>query len=293
MSAALHFDHTPYLIRFDQKVQLNDYRTKAGVEFKNKSEAQKALQEDVAGLVEAQRILWASAEYAFLIVLQGPDASGKDGLIRHVFSAMNPQGCSVHSFAAPNEEEARHHFLWRPNRYLPGKGQITVFNRSYYEEVLVVRVHPHFLDAQRFPSGQPGEDIWQTRFDDINSFEKGLVRNGTQILKFYLHLSKAEQKKRFLTRLTRPEKHWKFADADIRERRYWKDYRQVYEDMLSHTSTEWAPWYVIPADNKWYARALVADIAAARIGALPLRYPQVSPDQKRRLLEAKRELENE
>jgi PPK2 family polyphosphate:nucleotide phosphotransferase len=293
MSAAPHFDHASYFIKPGQKVRLNEYRTKPGTEFKNKSEAQKALQEDIAGLAEAQRVLWASAQYACLIILQGPDASGKDGLIRHVFSGVNPQGCAVHSFSAPNEEEVQHHFLWRPSRYLPGKGRISVFNRSYYEEVLIVRVHPHFLDAQHLPPSQPGEDIWQTRFNDINSFEKGLVRSATQVLKFYLHVSKGEQKKRFLARLTEPEKHWKFSDADIRERRYWKDYRQAYEDVLSHTSTEWAPWCVIPADNKWYARALVADMVAARIGALPLRYPQVSQDQKRRLLEAKRELESE
>ena len=293
MPAAQHFDHSPYLVRPGHKVRLNDYRTKAGPEFKKKSEARTALRGNIADLTEAQRVLWASAEYAFLIILQGPDASGKDGLVRHVFSGVNPQGCVVHSFAAPNEEEVRHHFLWRPSRYLPSKGQISVFNRSYYEEVLIVRVHPKFLDAQRFPPGQPGEDIWQLRFDDINSFEKGLVRNATQILKFYLHLSKEEQKKRFLARLTEPEKHWKFSDADIHERRHWKDYRQAYEDMLGQTSTDWAPWYIVPADNKWYARALVADIVAARLGALPLRYPQLDQDQKRRLLEAKRELESE
>lgn len=293
MSAAPHFDQSHYVIKPGQTVHLDEYPTKPGPEFKNKAEARKALQAGVRGLAEAQRVLWASAEYACLVILQGPDASGKDSLIRRVFSGVNPQGCAVHSFGAPNGEELQHGFLWRPSRYLPGKGRISVFNRSYYEEVLIVRVHPHFLDAQHLPPGQPPDDIWQSRFDAINNFEHVLVRDATQVLKFYLHISKGEQKKRFLARLTEPEKHWKFSDADIRERRYWKDYRRAYEEMLSQTSPEYAPWYVIPADNKWYARALVADIVAARIGALPLRYPQLSQEQYKRLLEAKRELENE
>jgi PPK2 family polyphosphate:nucleotide phosphotransferase len=284
-------DHEPYLIRPGEKVRLADFPTKSGQEFKEKTEAEQALEEDVSALVAAQQVLWASAEYAVLIILQGLDAAGKDGIVRHVMSGVNPQGCSVRSFKAPNEEELRHHFLWRPTLHLPGKGRIAIFNRSYYEEVLVVRVHPEFLKPQKLPKVKG--DLWQMRFDDINHFEDALVRSGTLVLKFYLHISQDEQKQRFLKRLEDPEKYWKFNAGDIKERQHWGEYMQVYEDMLHHTSTQAAPWYVIPADKKWFARALVADITATRIAELDLRYPRPSPEEQRLLAEARRELEAE
>jgi len=286
-------DHAPYLIAPGEQVDLATYRTSAGRDFKNKSQGKEALAEDTKALSDAQRVLYASSAYSLLIILQGMDASGKDGTIRHVMSEVNPQGCHCYSFGAPSEEDLQHHFLWRPTRYLPGRGYIGIFNRSYYEEVLIVRVHPHWLDAQHLPPNVQREDIWQSRFDDIRAFERTLHRNGTRVLKFFLHISKGQQKRRFLKRLDRPDKHWKFSAADIREREYWDQYRAAYEDMLSHTSTDWAPWYVIPGDDKWFARALVADIITARIEELSLSFPVPSDEERVLLQEARAKLENE
>ncbi len=286
-------DHTPYLVEPETRVRLSEYSTGAGDEFEKKSDAKKALEADVSALAETQRLLWASDQYAVLIILQALDAAGKDGTIRHVMSGVNPQGCSVTSFKAPTEEELGHHFLWRPTRHLPGKGRIGIFNRSYYEETLIVRVHPEFLEPQKLPPLPPGEDRWQSRFEDINHFEHLLVRNGTCVLKFFLHLSKGEQKKRFLDRLNEPDKHWKFNEADVRERRFWDDYQRAYEDVLSETSTAWAPWYIVPADDKWFARALVADVISTKISELDMHYPQVSEEEKQKLAQARKELEAE
>lgn len=276
------FEHKPYRVEPGKPVKLDRFATEAGDEHK-KSVVKAAMKQDIEDLAEAQRVLWASGQYAMLIILQAMDAAGKDGTIRHVMSGVNPQGCEVHGFKAPNSEELQHHFLWRPTRYLPPRGMIGIFNRSYYEEVLIVRVHPSFLEKQALPPEEPLDGIWQRRFEDINHFEKTLVRNGTRVLKFYLHLSKKEQRLRFLDRLEQPEKNWKFNAADLKERCYWDDYRAAYEDMLEHTSTECAPWHVIPADNKWFARALVADIIADQINRLDLSYPTVPEEDRDKL----------
>ncbi len=293
MSQPHKFNHKPYLVKPDSRVRLQKFRTTPAKEFNGKKEAKQALADDVSALTEAQQRLWADARFSLLIIFQAMDAAGKDGTIRHVMSGVNPQGCDVQSFGPPSAEELKHHFLWRPTRYLPAKGRIGIFNRSYYEEVLVVRVHPELLKPQNLPPGREGPEIWSKRFEDINAYEHTLHRAGTTVLKFFLNVSKEEQKRRFLDRLENPEKHWKFKASDLRERGYWDDYQQVYEEMLSATSTKWAPWYIIPADDKWLMRALVADVIASRIGELDLRYPEVSDADRAELAEAKKQLLNE
>lgn len=258
-----------------------------------KQQAIEILDRNKEALAVAQNLLYADDRYSVLIVLQGIDASGKDGTIRHVMSGINPQGCEVHSFKQPSSEELDHDFLWRCNKNLPARGTIGIFNRSHYEEVLVTRVHPELLARQKLPPGKRGKSFWQERYESINDFEKHLVRNGTVILKFFLNISKAEQKRRFLERLERPDKFWKFSPADIAEREYWDDYVASYEAMLSATSTAAAPWYVIPANTKWAARAVIADIVTTKICSLDLRYPELAKDQKRMLEEARAKLENE
>jgi PPK2 family polyphosphate:nucleotide phosphotransferase len=255
-----------------------------------KARAVEFLKNNTEELAEAQDLLYASDVHSVLIVLQAMDAAGKDGTIKHVMSGVNPQGCQVFSFKKPSDEEVDHNFLWRYMRALPERGRIGIFNRSYYEDVLVVRVHPEILEKQKLPPGDRGNKFWDARFDDINRFERHLVRNGTLILKFFLNLSKKEQKKRFLERLENDEKHWKFSLADMKERGFWKDYQTAFEDMIQNTSTPWAPWWVIPADNKWVTRALVAGITTASIKKLGLEYPVVNDEQKKLLARAKREL---
>jgi PPK2 family polyphosphate:nucleotide phosphotransferase len=220
------------------------------------------------------------------------DTAGKDGTIRHVMSGVDPQGTQVHSFKAPSAEELEHDFLWRSMKALPERGHIGIFNRSYYEEVLVVRVHPQILDSQRLPPGAKGKRIWKHRFEEINYFEKYLVRNGIVVLKFFLNLSKGEQKRRLLARINTPEKNWKYSLADTKERGYWDDYMNAFEDALYHTSTEHAPWYIIPADNKWFTRTVVADVIVKKLKSLKLSYPVVSAEQRQHLLDAKKLLEN-
>jgi PPK2 family polyphosphate:nucleotide phosphotransferase len=216
------------------------------------------------------------------------DAAGKDGTIKHVMSGVNPQGCEVASFKAPSSEELDHDFLWRCMPWLPNRGHIGIFNRSYYEEVLVVRVHPEYLAAQKLPPELVGKRIWEERYRDINSFERYLARNGTLIRKFFLHVSKAEQKKRFLERLTEPEKHWKFSAADVRERAHWDAYMEAYEDMIRATATPHAPWYVVPADNKWFTRMVVAAAVVEALESLDLRYPEVDKKKQAEIAEARR-----
>jgi PPK2 family polyphosphate:nucleotide phosphotransferase len=257
-----------------------------------KARAVEFLKQNTEELAEAQDLLYASDVHSVLIVLQAMDAAGKDGTIKHVMSGVNPQGCQVFSFKKPSDEEVDHNFLWRYMRALPERGRIGIFNRSYYEDVLVVRVHPEILEKQKLPPGDRGRKFWEARFDDINRFERHLVRNGTLILKFFLNLSKKEQKKRFMDRLANDEKHWKFSLADLKERGFWSDYQDAFEDMLQNTSTDWAPWWVIPADNKWVTRALVAGITTASIKRLGLKYPVVNEEQKKLLARAKRELES-
>jgi PPK2 family polyphosphate:nucleotide phosphotransferase len=282
-------------------VDLEDYPTGWGQVKELKGEEKDAVKErsrevleaNLAELAEAQERLYAYDRYALLIVLQALDAAGKDGTIKHVMSGVNPQGCQVHSFKQPSAEELDHDFLWRYARRLPERGRIGIFNRSYYEDVLVVKVHPELLAASRLPPGKTGKAFWKARYDDINAFERHLVRNGTVVLKFFLHVSKAEQKKRFLERLERPEKNWKFSAADLAERAFWDDYQSAYEDALEATSTDWAPWYVVPADQKWATRAVVADVITSAIKALDLKYPELTDDQRAALDESRRKLEAE
>jgi PPK2 family polyphosphate:nucleotide phosphotransferase len=258
-----------------------------------KERALRALDQNRADLARAQDLLYADDRYAVLIVLQAMDAAGKDGTIKHVLSGVNPQGCQVFSFKKPTAEELDHTFLWRYMKCLPERGRIGIFNRSYYEDVLVVKVHPELLAAQRLPGGKFGKRFWRRRYQDINAFERHLVRNGTVILKFFLHVSKEEQKRRFLERLDRPEKHWKFSPSDLQERAYWGRYMRAYEACLSATNTRWAPWYVVPADHKWVTRTVVADVVTTAIQSLDLKYPEVSDEQREFLAEAKRRLSAE
>ncbi len=258
-----------------------------------RDKAQLFLKKNLKELADAQELLWASNTYSILMVLQAMDAAGKDGTIEHVMSGMNPQGCQVYSFKRPSDEELDHNFLWRCMKTLPERGRIGIFNRSYYEEVLVVRVHPEFLDRQKLPPGKRGKLFWKDRFEDINAFEKHLTRNGTVIAKFFLHISKKEQRERFLARLEDPRKQWKFSSADLAERGFWDKYMEAYEDTIRATTTEWAPWYVIPADHKWIARAAVASILTNTIRSLNLEFPKISEDQRKALAMAKKQLENE
>ncbi|MGO9467501.1 MAG: polyphosphate kinase 2 family protein [Isosphaeraceae bacterium] len=255
--------------------------------------AEDALSQDVSALAEAQERLYASDSWAILIILQAMDAAGKDSTIKHVMSGVNPQGCEVYSFKHPSAQELDHNFLWRYARAVPQRGRIGVFNRSYYEEVLIVRVHPELVRAERIPGVPVDDDFWTTRHDDINAFERHLTRNGTVVLKFFLHLSKDEQRKRLLKRLKDPTKHWKFSAADIAERAFWNDYKKAYEDAITATSTKWAPWYIIPADHKWVSRALVARIVTSTIESLNLPYPEVTDEQRTLIAEAKLQLQAE
>jgi PPK2 family polyphosphate:nucleotide phosphotransferase len=256
--------------------------------FSDKAAAKEELVRNIAELTELQERLYANDTYALLLVFQAMDAAGKDGTIKHVMSGINPQGCQVYSFKGPSNEELDHDYLWRTTRSLPERGRIGIFNRSYYEECLVVRVHPELLSRERFPPVDGS--IWKQRFKEINSFERYLSQNGIAILKFFLNVSKQEQKKRFLERIDQADKNWKFSAADIRERRYWSQYIDAYEDLLQATSTEWAPWYVIPADHKWFSRLCVSEIIVAALRSLKLEYPKLTAEQHAELLKAKEEL---
>jgi PPK2 family polyphosphate:nucleotide phosphotransferase len=283
----------------DGKVRLKDFNPdwRQTEEFKDfgkealKERAQEALTQNLADLAEAQDLLYADDRHSVLIVLQAMDAAGKDGTIKHVMSGVNPQGCQVFSFKKPSAEDLDHNFLWRYMKCLPERGRIGIFNRSYYEDVLVVKVHPELIGRQLPRKKEKlGKKFWEERYEDINAFERHLVRNGTLILKFFLNVSKDEQKARFLERLSRPEKHWKFSAADLAERGFWDEYMDAYEDALAATSTKWAPWYVIPADYKWVTRSVVADIVITSIRELDLRYPEVTEEMEKRLDEARTKL---
>jgi PPK2 family polyphosphate:nucleotide phosphotransferase len=255
-----------------------------------KERARAFLDQNIADLADAQDLLYANDVYSVLLVLQAMDAAGKDGIIKHVMSGVNPQGCQVFSFKRPSDEELDHNFLWRYSRALPERGRIGIFNRSYYEEVLVVRVHPEILARQKLPPGKRDSRFWADRYHDINAFERHLVVNGTRLVKIFLHISKAEQKKRFLERLEDPEKHWKFSMADLHERAFWSAYQRTFADMLTHTSTERAPWWVVPADNKWVSRALVSEILTHEIETLGLKHPLATAEQKRSFAGARKTL---
>jgi PPK2 family polyphosphate:nucleotide phosphotransferase len=255
-------------------------------------DAKKLLREGVERLSELQEQLYAQDRWSLLLVFQAMDAAGKDSTIEHVMSGVNPQGCQVFSFKAPSAEELDHDFLWRTTRCLPERGRIGIFNRSYYEEVLVVRVRPELLERQRLPA-RPGKELWQQRYESINDFERHLARNGTVVRKFFLHVSREEQARRFLARLEEPAKQWKFSAADLAERARWDDYMAAYEKAIRHTSHPHAPWYVVPADNKWFTRLVVADAVIDALEELDLHYPRVEPAQRAELAELERALREE
>jgi PPK2 family polyphosphate:nucleotide phosphotransferase len=255
--------------------------------------ARALLARGVERLVDAQELLWASDTYALLVVFQAMDAAGKDSTIKHVMSGVNPQGVDVTSFKQPSSEELDHTFLWRVAKAVPERGRIGIFNRSHYEEVVALRVHPEWLARQKLPDGDRGEEFWADRFDDINAFEHHLWRNGVRIVKFFLNVSEAEQKRRFMARLDKPHKHWKFSASDVTERARWDDYQAAYEAALTATSTDWAPWYVLPADQKHVMQAMAASILADTVESLDLQWPTVSDDARKRNAEARTALEAE
>jgi PPK2 family polyphosphate:nucleotide phosphotransferase len=259
----------------------------------DKSDAKAMLAEGIERLTELQERLYASDRWSVLIVLQAMDAAGKDSLIKHVMTGFNPQGVEVHPFKQPSVEELDHDFLWRAARRLPERGRIGIFNRSYYEEVLVVRVHPELLERQRLPDKLAGKDIWQQRFEDIRAFERHLARNGTRILKFFLHMSKEEQRKQFLERIEGPAKRWKFSMGDVAERALWDKYMDAYEDMIRHTSRPEAPWFVVPADHKWFTRMVVAAAMVQELQSLGLDFPKVEGEALKVLQEARKALKAE
>ncbi len=274
-------------------VSLKDHDPDDTGKYKNKEDAAKDLQDDVETLTALQDVLYAENSHALLLIFQALDAAGKDSVIKHVMSGVNPQGCQVVSFKGPSAEELDHDYLWRCLKALPERGRIGIFNRSYYEEVLVVRVHPEFLQKQSIPRDDVNDTLWKKRYEDINAVEKYLSRNGTVILKFFLNVSRKEQKNRFLERINTQEKNWKYSAADIQERSYWKEYMSAYEEMLGSTSTQWAPWHVIPADHKWFTRALVARIIIEKMKSLKLSYPRLTEQQQKELRKAKESLLHE
>ena len=272
--------------------RLKDFDPAFTGHWKSKEHAAEALAEGIARTADLQDMLYAQDNWSVLLIFQAMDAAGKDGAVKHVMSGVNPQGCQVHSFKAPSEQELQHDFLWRTTVALPERGHIGIFNRSYYEEVLVVRVHPDILKGQKTPASLVGKNIWEERFEDIRCFERHMARGGTVIRKFFLNLSKKEQKKRFLARLDEPEKNWKFSASDIHERKYWDEYQDAYEEMIAHTSTEHAPWYVVPADNKWFTRLVISTVLVDTLESLKLSYPKVEDAKRKELAAARKILES-
>ena len=273
----------PFCVTKGEKFRLKDWDPAATTGVKNKQHAQNILDAREGVLSRLQEKLYAQDRWAVLVVLQALDAAGKDGVIKHVMSGVNPQGCDVHAFKSPSSEELNHDFLWRTQKCVPERGKIGIFNRSYYEEVLVVRVHPTLLRAERLPDELITKHIWDQRYEDINAYEEYLTRNGVMILKFFLHVSKEEQKKRFLERLEDPKKNWKFAMADASERGFWKDYQEAYEEMIQNTAAKHAPWFVVPADNKWFTRLIVASAIIQALDELHLSFPEVAKARKKEL----------
>jgi PPK2 family polyphosphate:nucleotide phosphotransferase len=284
--------HDRFRVPHDKKIKLKDYDTSYTGDYHTKKEAAVELKSTIRRLAELQDVLYAHNTHAVLLIFQAMDAAGKDSTIKHVMSGINPQGCQVFSFKAPSAEELDHNYLWRCMKRAPERGRIGIFNRSYYEEVLVTRVHPEIIEKQQLPEDSL-KGIWKRRFQEINNYEDYLTDNGTLVLKFFLNVSKKEQKNRFLDRINRPEKNWKFSANDVHERQHWDDYMAAYEDMFNHTSTKNAPWHVIPADKKWYARGVVARIIIDALEGLKLRYPEVSEEHLTQLQEAKMQLESE
>jgi PPK2 family polyphosphate:nucleotide phosphotransferase len=273
----------PYCITDGVKFRLKDYDPADTNGVKSKRHAQTILDRRVGLLSHMQEKLYAQDRWALLVILQGLDAAGKDGMIKHVMSGVNPQGCSVSAFKAPSDEELNHDYLWRSHKFVPERGKIGIFNRSYYEEVLIVRVHADLLKAQKLPARLVTKRIWDERYEDLNAYERYLTRNGVVVRKFFLHLSKKEQKQRLLERLEDPKKSWKFSMADVKERNSWKAYQQVYEEMIQKTAMKHSPWYVVPADNKWFTRLIVASVIIEALDALDLTFPVVDKAKRREL----------
>jgi PPK2 family polyphosphate:nucleotide phosphotransferase len=280
-----------YRVTSGRKFRLKDVDPDDTAGIRGKDAAEEALSKGVERLAELQELLYAQDRWALLLVFQAMDAAGKDGTIKHVMSGVNPQGCQVFSFKAPSAEELDHDFLWRSTKALPERGRIGIFNRSYYEEVLVARVHPEILASQKIPKRLVGKTLWKERFEDINCSERYLSRNGIIIRKFFLHVSKEEQKKRFLERLEQKDKNWKFSASDARERNFWDDYMAAYEDMIQSTASPHAPWYVVPADNKWFTRLVVAAAIIDALEDLDLAFPKVDAAKRRELEQARQILE--
>jgi PPK2 family polyphosphate:nucleotide phosphotransferase len=282
-----------YRVGDGKKFRLKDFEADDTWKLKSKEHAGTLLEHSLEKLAELQGRLYAQNEWALLLIFQAMDAAGKDGTIKHVMSGVNPQGCEVFSFKAPSAEELDHDFLWRSSKNLPERGRIGIFNRSYYEETLVVRVHKEFLAKQKLPAKLATKNIWKERFEDINAFEKYLDHNGIVVRKFFLNVSRAEQKDRFLKRLDEPKKNWKFSAADIRERQCWPQYMEAYEDTICHTATEHAPWYVVPADHKWFTRLVVASVIVDTLESLRLKFPEVAPDVRKEFTAARAALKIE
>lgn len=293
MANTHQFDLKKFRIPPGEKLRIRKLPTSSPSIDGMKEKATQALASDVSALQGAQERLYADGKQSLLVILQGMDAAGKDGTIRHVMGGINPQGCVVSSFKAPNSEELQHHFLMRPMRCLPKRGMIGIFNRSYYEEVLIVRVHPEFLRPQVLPSLRKGESMWEHRFSEIRHFEEMLTQHGTTVIKFFLHVSQKEQRKRMLERLTDPSKHWKFNAGDLKERALWDKYEEAIDAMLPATSTKAAPWYVVPADDKWYTRAVVADIITQHLQKMDLKFPEVPAEELAKFPEYIQTLERE
>ncbi|MBF2047339.1 MAG: polyphosphate kinase 2 family protein [Leptolyngbya sp. IPPAS B-1204] len=290
-----HIQPTDFIAKPNTKIQLANFDAGFTAGLRRKEiNVEEFLRAGVAELARYQDILYAQDFYALLIIFQAMDAAGKDSTIKHVMSGINPQGCQVFSFKSPSDEELDHDYLWRSFKALPERGRIGIFNRSYYEEVLIVRVHPEILDKQKLPpSLKQNENLWKQRFEEINNFEKYLINNGIVVLKFFLNVSKEEQKNRFLKRIDQPEKNWKFSASDVKERQFWDDYMRAYEDMFTHTSTEWAPWHIIPADHKWFTRLIVSYFIYNKLKGLDLQYPTMAEQHYQDLLKARDLLEQE
>jgi PPK2 family polyphosphate:nucleotide phosphotransferase len=283
----------PFRIEQGEKFRLKDHDPDATDGLKDKEDARGLLEHGVTMLSQLQEKLYAQDRWRMLLIFQGMDAAGKDGVIKHVMSGVNPQGCDVWSFKTPSSEELEHDYLWRTHKLVPQRGKIGIFNRSYYEEVLVVRVHSELLQLEKLPASAVTKQIWEHRYEDINAFERYLTRNGILVLKFFLHLSKKEQKKRFLERLDDSKKNWKFSMADIKERGFWKQYQNAYEEMVQNTATKHAPWYVVPADNKWFTRAVVAFAIVTALNDLDLSFPDVQKSKRKELAKVRESLIHE
>ncbi len=290
----MKFEMNKIIVNANNKINLESYDTKYVGEF-DKDSAKKALKKNIKELKEIQEIFYADDSHSLLIILQASDAAGKDGAIRHVMGGINPQGCRVHSFKAPSKNELEHDFIWRHYKALPERGMIEIFNRSHYENVLVTKVHPEWVLGENIPFinsvADIDENFWADRYKRINDFEYHIHKSGTRILKFFLNISKEEQKNRFLARLDTPKKQWKFSTGDLKERKYWKEYRKAFEDMINHTSTEYAPWHIIPADNKWFSRIAIGEIIHKTMKDLNLKYPK--PENQELLNDARKQLMDE